>query len=113
MLLAASKENHSNSGEFMCVLRAQDGVITEFLLVPGTISSESYALFSLHNLPIDFSIVGIAHSHPPDSVAKPSVEDLNRFSQFGSVHIIIGPPYTMNSWKAYSRNGEEIHLDVV
>jgi len=112
MLLAASRD-HQSSGEFICALRADDGVITEFLLIPGSISSENYALFSLHNLPIDFSLVGVAHSHPEGSVARPSEADLKQFSQFGHIQIIMGYPYTMDSWKAFSRDGEEIHLDVV
>ena len=112
MMLAASKDNQQNSGEFVCALRADEGVITEFLLVPGTISSESYAIFSVHHLPIDFSIVGIAHSHPRGSI-EPSEADLKHFSQFGQIQIIMGYPYDLTSWKAYSRDGDEIHLDVV
>ncbi|MBU4031458.1 MAG: Mov34/MPN/PAD-1 family protein [Candidatus Thermoplasmatota archaeon] len=76
-------------------------------------SSEGYALFNLHNLPIDLSIVGTAHSHPPGSQPRPSEQDIKQFSQYGQVQIIIGHPYTMDSWKAYSRDGQEIHLDVV
>ncbi|MBA3046570.1 MAG: hypothetical protein FP824_10230 [Euryarchaeota archaeon] len=112
-LLAASRDQQSNVGEFICVLRASEGVITEFLLIPGTVSSEGYALFNLHNLPIDLSIVGTAHSHPPGSQPRPSEQDIKQFSQYGQVQIIIGHPYTMDSWKAYSRDGQEIHLDVV
>jgi proteasome lid subunit RPN8/RPN11 len=84
----------------------------EFWLGPGTIESEGYAILNIHNLPIDFRRVGTAHSHPSGN-ATPSDADLHLFSQSGSVHIIMGYPYTLNSWKAYSRDGEEMRLDVV
>jgi proteasome lid subunit RPN8/RPN11 len=113
MLLAASRDNQANTGEFICALRARNGIIEEFLLIPGTISSDGYAIFSLHNLPIDLSIVGTAHSHPPGSEPRPSEQDMKQFSQFGQVQIIMGYPYTMDSWKAYSRAGEEILLNVI
>ena len=98
--------------EFACVLRADDGVITEVILVPGTISSERYALLKRHMLPVDFSVVGSAHSHPTPN-ATPSDADLNLFQNTGSVHIIVGYPYDMNSWRAFSREGKEIQLKVL
>ena len=98
--------------EFACVLRADDGVITEVILVPGTISSERYAILKRHNLPVDFSVVGSAHSHPTPN-ATPSDADLNLFQNTGSVHIIVGYPYDMNSWRAFSREGKEIQLQVL
>lgn len=110
MILAASRETHPN--EFICALRAEGDTITEILLMPGAVQGDSYVLFSLHNLPIDFSLVGVAHSHPTPNT-RPSDEDLRQFSNYGSVQIIVGYPYTTESWTAYSREGEVIHLDVV
>ena len=110
MLLVASRDTHPN--EFACMLRADDGVITELMLVPGTISSQESAILRLYMMPIDLTIVGSAHSHPsPNSI--PSGPDLKLFSNSGQVHIIVGYPYDKDSWKAYARNGEEIFLDVV
>ena len=109
MIFAASKDTHPL--EFACVLRADEGVITEVILVPGTISSERYAILRRHNLPVDFSVVGSAHSHPTPN-ATPSDADLNLFQNTGSVHIIVGYPYNMNSWRAFSREGKEIQLQV-
>ena len=110
MIFAASKDTHPL--EFACVLRADDGVITEVILVPGLISSERYAIFKRHNLPVDFSVVGSAHSHPTPN-ATPSDADLNLFQNTGSVHIIVGYPYDMNSWRAFSREGKDIQLQVL
>ena len=110
MMMAAAKDTHPR--EFACVLRAEDGVITEILLVPGTLSGENNAILRLHMLPIDLSVVGSAHSHPTPN-AIPSNADLALFSRFGPVHIILGYPYTMDSWRAFNRNGETIELHVV
>ncbi len=110
MILAASRDTHPR--EFACMLRAIDGIITEIVLVPGTISSQRSAILRLHMMPIDFSIAGSAHSHPTPN-AIPSDADLSLFSKSGQVHIIVGYPYTMNSWKAYSRDGREISLHVI
>lgn len=110
MMLAAARDTHPR--EFACVLRAEDGVIIEILLVPGTISGQRSAILRLHMLPIDLSVVGSAHSHPTPN-ATPSRADISLFSNFGPVHIIIGYPYTMETWKAYARDGSEIELEVV
>lgn len=110
MMFAAARDTHPR--EFACFMRADDGVITEILLAPGTISSGRYAVLRHHMLPLDFSVVGSAHSHPTPN-AIPSDADLHMFQNTGPVHIIIGFPYNMNSWRAYSRNGEEISLRVI
>ena len=110
MIIAASRDTHPR--EFACMLRADDGVITEVMLVPGTISSQQSAILRLHMMPIDLSIVGSAHSHPIPN-ATPSEADLKLFSNSGQVHIIVGYPYDMESWKAYSRQGQEVSLDVL
>lgn len=110
LMFAAAKDTHPN--EFACVLRAHEGVITEILLVPGTQSGNRSAILHLHMLPIDLSVVGSAHSHPTPN-AIPSRADFNLFSRFGPLHIIIGYPYTMDTWKAYSRDGIEVELKIV
>ena len=110
MIMASARNTHPN--EFVCVLRGEDGIITEVLLVPGTLSGNRSAILRLHMLPIDFSIVGTAHSHPGPS-ARPSEADINLFSGYGSVHIIAHHPYSFESWKVYDRKGTEINLDVI
>lgn len=110
LIFAAARDTHPN--EFACVLRAEGGVINEILLVPGTISGGHSAILRLHMLPIDFTVVGSVHSHPTPN-AIPSEADMSLFSRFGPLHIIVGYPYDMGSWKAYSRDGEEVRLEVV
>jgi proteasome lid subunit RPN8/RPN11 len=87
-------------------------VITEVVLLPGTISGDAHAIFRLHMLPIDFTIVGTVHSHPSPSF-YPSDADLHLFEKFGSVHIIAAKPYSKTSWMAYDHRGKGLELQVL
>ena len=110
MIFAASRDSHPK--EFACVLRAEGDTITEILLVPGTLSGDRSAILRLHMLPIDLSVVGTAHSHPTPN-ATPSGADLALFSKFGPIHIIIGYPHTMETWRAFDRDGNVVKLKVI
>ena len=110
MILGASKDTYPK--EFAAILRAEEGVITELLLLPGTISGDVHAVFQLHMLPIDFSVAGTIHSHPSGNY-EPSDADLRLFSHFGRVHIIAGMPYTPETWQAYDHYGNKVSLEVV
>lgn len=101
--------------EFAGLLRVDSDVkdtISEVVLLPGTISGEAHAIFKLHMLPIDFSIVGTIHSHPSRS-ARPSTADLELFRKHGKIHIIVAYPFKGNSWAAYDHRGERVELDVI
>lgn len=98
--------------EFGAVLRAEAGVITELLLVPGTVSGERHALFQFHHLPVDYAIAGTVHSHP-SGIAHPSEADRELFRRFGWVHIIVGAPFDARSWVAYNVRGDPIVLKLV
>ena len=110
MILESAKSSYPN--EFGALLRAEEGEISELILLPGTISGNSQAIFQLYMRPIDFSIVGSAHSHPSGNYS-PSEADLDFFRRTGSVHIIVGYPYTMRTWAAYNVLGERIELKVL
>lgn len=110
MILEAARESHPN--EFGAILRAEEGIVSELLLVPGTVGGESHALFQLHMLPIDFTVVGSVHSHPTPS-PRPSRDDLEFFQRVGYVHIIAAHPYDEASWRAWDRQGEPYPLRVV
>lgn len=109
LLLEASKDSHPS--EFAALLRAKRKIIYEIVLIP-TVSGKTSAVYYFHLKPIDFSIVGTAHSHPSGALT-PSYEDLALFSRFGEIHIILGYPYLEGCWKAYDRNGREILLEVI
>jgi proteasome lid subunit RPN8/RPN11 len=110
MILEASKDTYPK--EFAAILRAELGIIEEILLLPGTISGDVHAIFQLHMLPIDFSVVGTIHSHPSGNY-QPSDADERLFSHFGRVHIIVGAPYSLTSWGAYDHNGTPRALEVI
>src|SRR3990170_2190154 len=110
MILEASKDTYPK--EFAAILRAEEGVIEEILLLPGTISGDVHAIFQLHMLPIDFSVVGTIHSHPSGNY-NPSEADLQLFSHFGRIHIIAGMPYAVDTWRAYDHYGKPWKLEVV
>ena len=62
-------------------------------------------------LPLDLSIVGVAHSHP-SGVLKPSLGDLNNF--YGRIMVIMAYPY--NSEKdiaAFDREGNVIKYSII
>ncbi|MFP4051335.1 MAG: Mov34/MPN/PAD-1 family protein [Thermoplasmata archaeon] len=109
MVMESSKDAYPN--EFAAGMREIDGIISELILVPGTISGPMSAILKLHSLPIDYSIIGVVHSHPGPS-CSPSDEDLEMFSRYGRLHIIVCQPFDLNSWKAYNNSGDEIELEV-
>jgi proteasome lid subunit RPN8/RPN11 len=101
--------------EFGGLLRVDANVkntIIEVILLPGTISGGSQAIFKLHMLPIDFSIIGTVHSHP-SGIPVPSQADLELFNKYGRIHIIVANPFNETSWKAYNYLGDEINMTIV
>jgi proteasome lid subunit RPN8/RPN11 len=113
LILECAKSNYPN--EFGGLLRVDQNLkntIVEIVLLPGTISGDAHAIFQLHMLPIDFSVVGTVHSHPSPST-KPSEADLNLFSKFGKIHIISASPYNQFSWRAFDYMGNEIEIAII
>lgn len=113
LILEVSKSNYPK--EFGGLLRVDNNLkdtITEIVILPGTVSGDSHAIFQLHMLPIDYSIVGTVHSHPSYSFL-PSDADLHLFEKFGRVHIIVANPFNEYSWKAYDYLGNELQLSIV
>jgi len=113
LILECAKSNYPN--EFGGLLRVDSlskRTIIEVIILPGTISGDSHAIFKLHMLPIDFSIVGTIHSHPTPN-ARPSKADLALFNKYGKIHIIVASPFNDISWKAYDYSGKEIEITIV
>lgn len=110
MICESARATHPN--EFGATMRAEDGIVTEVILVPGTLGGDKHAILPLGYLPYDPSIVGTVHSHP-GPYAIPSDADKQLFSNFGHTHIIIAEPYTSETWIAYDHHAEEIELEVV
>jgi len=85
--------------------------VNETQIPPLATHGNAFSTFPLHMLPIDFSIVGVAHSHP-SGVLRPSVTDLNKF--YGRLMLITAYPYQSEKNIAiFSREGKMLKYEVV
>ena len=102
-----AESNHPN--EIIVLLRGKregdDIHITDFLVPPFGSGGRKSASFPTHMLPIDFTIMGTAHSHPSGRLT-PSTTDFHNF--YGRIMMIIGPPYDQPRAAAYYKSGEQI-----
>jgi proteasome lid subunit RPN8/RPN11 len=113
MIAESAKSMYPN--EFAGLMRCDDEIkdtITEIMLLPGTISGDSHALFKMHMKPFDLSLVGTVHSHPSPSF-HPSEADRMLFRKYGRIHMIIAFPFTLASWRAYNTYGEEVAMHII
>jgi proteasome lid subunit RPN8/RPN11 len=65
-------------------------LINDTQIPPLATHGNTFSSFPLHTLPIDFSIMGVAHSHPSGAL-RPSIADLNKF--YGRIMLITAYPY--------------------
>jgi proteasome lid subunit RPN8/RPN11 len=107
-ILEVSKSSMPN--EFAGLLQADNEIISDILILPGTESSRMSALIRLYMLP-NMHVAGSIHSHPSSDI-RPSKEDIAFFSRTGDYHIIVGPPFDESSWICYNSLGERRELDV-
>lgn len=118
-VLNAASETHPR--EYMGYLRVEDAhtvgldrdgqVITDVLVIPGTISDSTSATVRSNMKPNAPGSVGSVHSHPSGAL-RPSDADLGMFRS-GRVHIIVGHPYGWNDWRAFDREGNPTTLEVI
>lgn len=97
--------------EFAGLLQAEDEIITEVLILPGTESSRMSAFIRLYMLP-NMQVAGSVHSHPSGALV-PSEPDIQLFSRTGDYHIIVGPPFNEDSWVCYNASGERRDLAIL
>jgi len=113
LIFECAKSNFPNEfGGLLRVDTESKDTIIEVIILPGTISGDSHAIFQMHMRPIDFSIVGTVHSHPSPS-ARPSDADLHLFSKYGKIHIIAASPFDESSWRAFDYSGKEVGVAIV
>ncbi len=111
-LLELSRHLHPN--EVIVLLRGketkQEIILEEILLAPASVYGRGFSEFRLDMLPIDFSIIGVAHSHP-SGIPTPSVDDLN--NMIGRVLVIVVAPYLNEKHiVAYNSKGEPLQVVV-
>ncbi|MFH0970917.1 MAG: Mov34/MPN/PAD-1 family protein [Candidatus Diapherotrites archaeon] len=85
--------------------------VTEFVVLPAEYGLVHSQLRS-DLIPNDPLIVGTVHSHPSRST-RASNADKNVFARLGSFHLILGYPYSLSSFQAYSSFGNPISVKVV
>lgn len=97
--------------EFLGLLRMEDDVITETLVLPQTVWGEGFAQYMTYHMPYDSTVAGTVHSHP-SADARPSQQDLLLFSKTGELHIIAKHPFKdICDLVSYDRNGNRIILE--
>ena len=113
LIFECAKSSFPNEfGGLLRVDTESKDTIIEVVILPGTVSGDSHAIFQMHMRPIDFSIVGTVHSHPSPS-ARPSDADLHLFSKYGKIHIIAASPFDESSWRAFDYSGKEVEIAIV
>lgn len=109
-ILEVSKSSYPN--EFGGLLQInKDNIISDILILPGTLSGESSVNLNLFMMP-NISTVGTVHSHPSGHII-PSNADLHLFGKTGNYHIITGYPYNIDSWKCFNSSGEKRELRII
>jgi len=84
--------------------------VSELVIPPLASYGQGFASFPFHMLPIDFSIVGVMHSHPSGNLT-PSMGDLN--NSIGRIIMIVGFPFqNEKNIAVYNRNGEKMMLQI-
>lgn len=112
MILESARRLHPKETILLLRGKASKNLIniSEVLIPPLATYGNGFSSFKTHMLPIDFSIVGLAHSHPSGNL-KPSAEDQNHF--MGKIMFIVAFPYQgKESTAVYSRMGEKLALEV-
>ena len=110
-----SSSSYSHPKEVILLLKGKKSkdfiVIDEVAIPPLFIRGISFSSFPLHMLPIDFSVVGTAHSHP-SGVLAPSMADLNNF--YGRIMVILAFPYRSSQNVAvFDRDGNSVQLEIL
>ena len=82
--------------------------VTDLLVPPLATYGYGFANLPFHMLPMDFSIMGIVHSHPSGDKSASDV-DANHF--YGRIMMIVGYPYeTKRDVVAYNCYGENLEV---
>jgi proteasome lid subunit RPN8/RPN11 len=109
-LLVLARARHPN--EAILLLRGKlvdDDVHVEDVVIPPFGSGgRGFAHFPSHALPIDFSIVGTAHSHP---TGNPQLSNTDLHNFYSRIMVIAARPYRPQDIAAYNKRGESIPIE--
>ena len=86
-------------------------IVNDVQIPPFATHGNTFSAFPLSRLPIDFSVMGVAHSHPSGAL-RPSVTDLNKF--YGRIMLITAYPYLSEKNMAiFDRQGKPLKYVVI
>jgi proteasome lid subunit RPN8/RPN11 len=83
--------------------------VSEYLFPPFASASKTNASFPVSMLPVDFTIIGTAHSHPSGSI-RLSNADYHNF--FGRIMLLMVYPYRTSDVVAFTKNGERAPIKI-
>jgi len=85
--------------------------VTDIVIPPGAVHGEDYSQFSPWLLPLDRSILGVAHSHP-SGTAAPSTQDL--LNVYGLLMVIVSYPFkSIGDVAVYDKDGNPVPFTVL
>jgi proteasome lid subunit RPN8/RPN11 len=86
-------------------------LITDVVIPPLATHGHGFSGFSNVMLPMDLTVIGVAHSHP-SGILRPSTHDLNHF--YGKIMTITAHPFqSYNDIAVFNRNGDRLPHEVV
>ena len=110
-ILGLCRDQHPR--EILGLLRMVNGVVSEYILPPGALTSENSGIFSPSRIPIGSSLEGTIHSHPSGN-PNPSLGDLNSIFKKYVFHFIVGYPYnSLTCVKCFDKNGKELKFKII
>lgn len=112
-ILGYAEMHHPKEGILLLQGKVEKKRITidDLQIPPLATHGVNFSNFPLHMLPIDFSIVGTAHSHPSGAL-KPSIGDLNHF--YGRIMVITAYPYqSEQNLAVFDRNGNRLKIEII
>ena len=110
-MLMFAKERHPKEAVLMLrgKVSRESITITDYLFPPYATTNSVSASYPIHMLPIDFSIVGTAHSHPSGSLQLSAV-DMN--NMYGRISVLMGFPYGLGDVAAFNKQAERLIVRV-
>ncbi len=101
--------------EAILLLRGKAGksevLISDVLIPPLATHGRGFSGFSNIMLPMDLSVMGVAHSHP-SGVLRPSTHDLNHF--YGKIMVITAHPFqSYDDIAVFNSHGDKLVHEVV
>jgi len=95
------------------LLASENGkAIDNYVVVPLFYQTENAVSYRTDLLPLGFKIAGSIHSHPSGS-NRPSNADLHSFIKFGSIHLIVGYPFSKENIACYDAYGKRVNLNIL